>query len=74
MTRTSTVTSGEALGLVEIGDGWITVTPRGTLDAELVADFGESGVDRLVFIPPFASPLDEIEEFLRAHAPEKIGA
>ena len=52
----------------------ITVTPRGKLDAEMVADFAGSGVDRLVFIPPFASPLDEIEEFLRAHAPKKIGA
>ncbi len=51
----------------------ITVTPRGKLDAEMVADFAETGVDRLVFIPPFASPLDEIEEFLRAHAPKQIG-
>ena len=51
----------------------ITVTPRGKLDAEMVADFAEIGVDRLVFIPPFASPLDEIEEFVRGHAPKELG-
>ena len=76
--QTARCVAGLRQALAEAGrdeEGFeITVTPRGKLDAELVADFGESGVDRLVFIPPFASPLDEIEEFLRAHAPEKIGA
>jgi len=52
----------------------VTVTPRGKLDAAMVAEFAELGVDRLVFIPPFASPLDEIEEFMRSHAPKELGA
>ncbi len=52
----------------------ITVTPRGSTDAEAVAAFGELGVDRLVLIPPFGSPLEEVEAFIRDHAPERLGA
>ncbi|MGH2983822.1 MAG: LLM class F420-dependent oxidoreductase [Solirubrobacterales bacterium] len=52
----------------------ITVTPRGRIDAGAVAAYDSLGVDRLVLIPPFASPLEEIEEFVREHAPGRIGA
>jgi probable F420-dependent oxidoreductase len=52
----------------------ITVTPRGRVDAGAVAAYDSLGVDRLVLIPPFASPIAEIEEFVREHAPTRIGA
>ena len=44
------------------------------MDAESVAAFGELGVDRLVLIPPYASPLEEVEAFMRDQAPERLGA
>jgi probable F420-dependent oxidoreductase len=52
----------------------ITVTPRGRVDAGAVAAYDGLGVDRLVLIVPFASPIEEIEEFVREHAPARIGA
>ncbi len=52
----------------------ITVTPRGRVDAGAVAAYDSLGVDRLVLIPPFTSPIEEIEEFVREHAPARIGA
>jgi probable F420-dependent oxidoreductase len=52
----------------------ITVTPRGRVDAGAVAAYDSLGVDRLVLIPPFTSPVEEIEEFVREHAPARIGA
>jgi len=55
----------------EESDFEITVTPRGEIDAAAVSAFAELGVDRLVLIPPFSSPLEEIEAFLRDHAPPR---
>ncbi len=52
----------------------ISVTARGRMDADSVAAYGELGVDRLVLIPPYASPLDELEAFVRDQAPERLGA
>jgi probable F420-dependent oxidoreductase len=52
----------------------ITVTPRTRVDAGAVAAYESLGVDRLVLIAPFASPVDEIERFVREHAPARIGA
>jgi len=52
----------------------ITVTPRGRVDAGAVAAYDSLGVDRLVLIVPFTSPIEEIEEFVREHAPARIGA
>jgi hypothetical protein len=52
----------------------ITVTPGGSLDAEAVAAYGELGVNRLVPVVPFTASLDEIEAWVRDHAPEKLGA
>jgi probable F420-dependent oxidoreductase len=52
----------------------ITVTPRTRVDAGAVAAYESLGVDRLVLIAPFASPIDEIEGFVREHAPARIGA
>ncbi len=47
----------------------ITVTPKGRIDAETVAAYGRLGVDRLVLLPR-----GDIEEFIPAHAPDRIGA
>ena len=52
----------------------ITITPRGRIDEGAVDAYATLGVDRLVLIPPVASPPDEIEEFIRAHAPARFGA
>jgi len=52
----------------------VTVTPRGQTDADAVAGYGRMGVNRLVLLPPPAGSVDEIEAFVRAHAPERLGA
>jgi probable F420-dependent oxidoreductase len=52
----------------------ISVTPRGRIDADFVAAFGDMGVNRLVLLPPAGSSVDELEAFVRAHAPEHLGA
>jgi probable F420-dependent oxidoreductase len=57
----------------DVTDLEITVTPRGRIDAEAVAAYGRLGVDRLVLMPRPGS-LDDIEAFVRAHAPERLGA
>jgi probable F420-dependent oxidoreductase len=76
--RTTEQVDGIQTALVEAGrdrsDIEITVTPRGRVDEGAVAAYDSLGVDRLVLIPPFGSPLDEIEEFVREHAPARIGA
>ena len=58
----------------DISDFEVTVTPRGRTDAESVAAFGEMGVNRLVLLPPPGRPVDDVTEFVRAHAPERVGA
>jgi probable F420-dependent oxidoreductase len=56
-------------------DGFdISVTPRGRMDADKVAAFGALGVNRLVLMPRIEFSADEVEQFVRAHAPERIGA
>ena len=58
----------------DISDFEVTVTPRGRTDAESVAAFGRMGVNRLVLLPPPGRPVDDVTEFVRAHAPERVGA
>jgi hypothetical protein len=59
------------------------VSPRGSLDADVVAAYGRLGVDRLVLIPPDAfrqsadAPevsLADLEAFVRDHAAERLAA
>jgi hypothetical protein len=52
----------------------ISVTPRGRMDPETVADYGRLGVDRLVLLPPPGASVEELEAFVREHAPERLGA
>jgi probable F420-dependent oxidoreductase len=61
----------------------ISVSPRGRLDADVVAAYGRLGVDRLVLIPPDAfrrsadapeASLADLEAFVRDHAPERLAA
>lgn len=52
----------------------ITVTPSERIDAGAVAAYESLGVNRLVLVAPFGSPLEEIEGFVREHAPDRIGA
>jgi probable F420-dependent oxidoreductase len=57
----------------------ITVSPAEPLDRELVADYEQLGVHRLALVPPpdiwtTGSSLDEIEAFVRDHAPAQLGA
>ena len=52
----------------------VTVTPRGRIDAEAVAAYGRLGVNRLVLMPRGGHSLDEVEAFVRAHAPERLAA
>jgi probable F420-dependent oxidoreductase len=51
----------------------ISVSPRGRIDAETVAAYGDLGVDRLVLVPRGTAPA-EVETFVRDHAPQRIGA
>ena len=50
------------------------MTPRGRLDAEKVVAYGRLGVDRLVLVPRAGNSIDEVEAFVRAHAPERLAA
>jgi alkanesulfonate monooxygenase SsuD/methylene tetrahydromethanopterin reductase-like flavin-dependent oxidoreductase (luciferase family) len=52
----------------------ISVTPRGRTEAESVAAYGRLGVNRLVLLPPAGASVDDLEAFVRAHAPERLGA
>jgi probable F420-dependent oxidoreductase len=58
----------------DIAEFEISVTPRGRIDAEAVAAFGDLGVDRLVLLPPPGAAVEEVEAFVRAHAPERLAA
>jgi probable F420-dependent oxidoreductase len=51
----------------------ISVSPPRRLDEEVVAAYGELGVDRLIVVPPPGLPLDEVEGFVEANAPERVG-
>lgn len=61
----------------------ITLSPRGRLDPQAVAEYGRMGVNRLVVIPPDAFrragrgpefSIDDVEQFVRDHAPARLGA
>jgi hypothetical protein len=52
----------------------ITVTPRGRIDAEVVAAYGRLGVDRLVLVPRNGSGEESLEAFVRSHAPGPLAA
>jgi probable F420-dependent oxidoreductase len=64
----------------DMGELSITVSPTERLDSEVVSDYAELGVDRLAILPPggFRSdadyPFSKLEDFLRANAPERVGA
>ena len=58
----------------DVADFDISITPRGRIDAEAVAAYGRLGVNRLVLLPPPGGAVDEIEAFVRAHAPERLAA
>jgi probable F420-dependent oxidoreductase len=58
----------------DISNFEISITPRGKTDAESVAAWGRVGVNRLVLMPPVASSPEEVESFVRAHAPERVAA
>jgi probable F420-dependent oxidoreductase len=48
----------------------ITVVPRGRIDPDVVAAYGELGVDRLALLPRG----EDVSEFIREHSPERLGA
>jgi probable F420-dependent oxidoreductase len=61
------------------GELTITVSPSEPLDADVVRDYAEVGVDRLAVVPRPAfwkgeQALAELEAFVRANAPERVGA
>jgi probable F420-dependent oxidoreductase len=63
----------------EFGELTITVSPSEPLDPEVVRDFGAMGVGRLALVPPpdfwrGRLSLPDFEEFVRANAPERLGA
>lgn len=52
----------------------ISITPPMPLTPELVREYGELGVQRLIVMPPgHLSPAD-VEAFIRANAPDRLGA
>jgi probable F420-dependent oxidoreductase len=58
----------------DLSDFDLSVTPRGRIDAGAVAAYGRLGVNRLVLLPPPGGSVEEVEAFVRAHAPERLGA
>lgn len=58
----------------DLSDFDISVTPRGRIDAEAVAAYGRLGVNRLVLLPPPGGAVEEVEAFVRAHAPQRLAA
>lgn len=61
----------------DFGELNISVTPAEELDSDVVRDYAELGVHRLVVMEPAARrrvlPLPELETFVRANAPERVG-
>jgi probable F420-dependent oxidoreductase len=47
----------------------ITVVPRGRIDPDVVAAYGDLGVDRLALLPRG----DDVQAFIRTHSPERLG-
>lgn len=52
----------------------VSVTPRGRIDTEAVTAYGRLGVNRLVLMPPVSASVEEVEAFVRAHAPDRVSA
>jgi probable F420-dependent oxidoreductase len=52
----------------------ITVSPAERLDPDSVAAFADLGVDRLVLVPRPDLTLDDLDEYVRRRAPERVGA
>jgi probable F420-dependent oxidoreductase len=52
----------------------ITVSPSERLDPEVVRDFAQLGVDRLVLVPRAGLSLPDLEAWVRARAPAAVGA
>ena len=52
----------------------INVSPAERLDADVVRDFSDMGVDRLVLISRQDLMLDDLEARVRKNAPDQIGA
>ena len=52
----------------------ITVSPAERLDPDAVRAYGELGVDRLVLVPRPQPSVADLEEYVRARAPEGVGA
>jgi probable F420-dependent oxidoreductase len=57
----------------------VTVSPSEPLNAAIVREFADLGVDRLAIMPPGRfwgdadMPLSDVEEFVRANSPEELG-
>jgi len=47
----------------------LSVSPRGPIDPDVVEVYGRLGIDRLVLVPRFGASLDQVEQFVRRHAP-----
>jgi alkanesulfonate monooxygenase SsuD/methylene tetrahydromethanopterin reductase-like flavin-dependent oxidoreductase (luciferase family) len=52
----------------------ITISPSERLDPEVVRDFAQLGVDRLVLVPRAGLSLPDLESWVRARAPAAVGA
>ena len=52
----------------------ITVSPAERLDPDSVRAFGDLGVDRLVLVPRPGLSLPDLDAYVRARAPESVGA
>jgi hypothetical protein len=57
----------------------ISVSPSEPLQEETVQHYADLGVDRLVLLPPRGFwrgdfPLADLEAFVRANAPDRVGA
>jgi alkanesulfonate monooxygenase SsuD/methylene tetrahydromethanopterin reductase-like flavin-dependent oxidoreductase (luciferase family) len=58
----------------DVTDLAITVSPAERLDPDTVRDYGKLGVDRLVLVPRQELSLADLEAYVRARAPERVGA
>jgi alkanesulfonate monooxygenase SsuD/methylene tetrahydromethanopterin reductase-like flavin-dependent oxidoreductase (luciferase family) len=66
-------TEAQAAGR-DLADFTITISPAERLDPDSVRAFGDLGVDRLVLVPRPELSLADLEKYVRARAPERVGA
>lgn len=52
----------------------ISITPGRRLTPEVVREYAELGVDRLIVMPPGHLSTDEVDGFIEANAPANVGA